>query len=233
MAPRVNMARSSLQKLQDIDFAALSKVVKSINIPPRQWDKIMAMPEYKKREVELVKYILKASLPKKDGITFKLREQKHGGFSMTIVGELAKEWINYLRSEKLNELRLFYAQTNRAAEFEEVYSAFIENQGLFVAQRGYLLVKEESLYSRQIPGYWGTTGYRTERDEHFDLLYFKVMWLLWYVISMVDLAEKLIQFRNELDVENITVIELRNNIPVENLVSCPAEHVFRELTALF
>lgn len=233
MAQRVNMARTSIQRLQDIDFAAISKLVKSLNIPPRQWDKIMAMPEYKKREVELVKYILKSSLPKKDGITFKLREQKHGGFSMTIVGELAKEWINYLRSEKLNELRLFYAQTNRAAEFEEVYTAFIENQATFVAQRGYLLVKTDSLYSRLIPGYWGTTGYRTERDEHFDLLYYKITWLLWYVISMVELAEKLIQFREELNVENITVIELRNSIPVENLVSYPAEHVFRELASIF
>ena len=236
MANNSNFAEKTSVKLQSIDFALLAKLAKSLDIPPRQWDKIMAHNEFKKREVELVKYILKSSLLNNDDVAYRLREQKYGGFSITIVGNLVDEWVKFLRSDNINELRHFYSRTEKAEEFENVYNEFVEIQRDFSANRGNLTIKTNgatSLYSRMVPGYWGSTGYRTERDSNYDLLYTKILWLIKHVNSMLLLTGKLVDYRSNMNYEDISHIELQNSTPVENLVSVSNEYIFEQLASVF
>lgn len=237
------MTEKSKLKLQNIDFALLCKLCKTLEISPKNWEKIMSIENYNKREVELAKFILKNSLPDMDDVVYRIREQKYGGLSITVAGSIPERLSTFLRNENsLNELRNFYNRTARALEFNEVYNAFVERRQTFSNSYGYIMTKDNGIYSRLTPDAYNGVGYRPSRYNNrnftitnYFLLYEKLLQLIAYITEMLNYTVKLIEFESEIDYDNIVVTEELHNyhVGVDDLTTVDVEYVNRQLQSMF
>lgn len=230
------MQNKTVSKITKIDFALLSKLAKSLSISPKNWEKIMTFSSPQKREVELVKFILKSSLPEHEEVTYRIREQKYGGFSITLSGEPFVRLSQYRTNTGIVEgMNRFYEHTTKREEFSSLYEDFVSTFANRTTRSpiGYITYKDNGLYTRMCEG----SAYRGfNRRGETDLLYTKVLNLIDFTKKALNMSLKLTEFENMMESDDIIIDDNNNFIDdtnMENLASVPNEFIFSQLATLF